>query len=363
MMRLPFVLMIFLLMASVAPGQRPPETNVNFDLIDFDPRLNVLTTTHAAKYRIGIDKAFKFLGEFHHQAVYNEKGFDISMAALSRGEDLLLIHAERHTDGSGGLDYSYLEPATLRGLPFTRRTQCATKEDEEELKSNPQISFIRSKGFAFTLPFQLEQYFTTSKDGSSEIVISFGRAVGECSDTVGANLRDELGQVIWLQELELDPDSDYFYLRSEVPAEGDCENRIDPSGIISKSETCSFKEFLDRANKVKVTRTKAQKGWEKVVIKSNAGDSATLFLATEIGSRSLFNIFFTKTYYEFSKAPHCTGLATSLDVLGRIGFPSVRYREGDRERWIYDFDRGNHCAEYTEILIENNKVKEVAVTL
>lgn len=362
-MRPTTIFVLFLFLAVPAPAQQFPETKVDFDLIDVDARLNVLTTTHAAKYRIGLANSFKFLGELHHQAVYNDRGFDISMAVFSRGDDLLLIHAEKHTDGSGGLDYSHLEPAMLKDIPFTRRTQCATEEDEEELNSNPQISYIRSKGFEFKLPFQLEQYFTTSRDGTSEIVISYGRAVNECSDSFGLDMRTELEKVVWLRELELDPDSDYFYLRSEVPAKGDCEIRVGPRGLASEAETCSFDKFLDRASKVNISRTKAGKGWEKVVIKTDSGDSAVLYLSVAKGARSLFDVFFTKTYYEFQKAPHCTGLATSLDVLGRIGFPSVRYREGDRERWIYDHDRPNHCAEYTEILIENSEVKEVAVTL
>ena len=210
-MRIRLLILLVLLSTVLVSAQDKSGAEVDFDHLEIDSRLNVVRTTHAAPYRMVIKPSFKFLGEFHHQAVYNGKGFDISMAVFRRGGDLLLIHAEKHTDGSGGLDYSDLEPAKLDGIPFTRRTQCATKEDEEELKSNPQISFIGSKGFEFGYPFQLEQFFTTSKDGTSEIVISYGRAVDECSGKTGAELRKSLDDGTLIREPEFDPDSKEHY--------------------------------------------------------------------------------------------------------------------------------------------------------
>lgn len=206
-MRFKLLILLSLLLTVSASAQDKPDAKIEFDHIDVDAHLNVVKTNHAARYTINIQNSFKFLGEFHHQAEYNGKGFDISMAVFRRGDDLLLIHAETHTDGSGGLDYSDLEAAKLDGLPFTRRTQCATKEDEEELKSNPQISFIGSKGFEFGYPFQLEQFFTTSEDGTSEIVISLGRAVNECTEKGGAELRKDLEDELHISELEPDRDS------------------------------------------------------------------------------------------------------------------------------------------------------------
>jgi len=203
-MRMILLILVALLSTLPMAAQDIAGKKVDFDHVDVDSRLNVVKTTHAAKYRIEIQSSFKFLGEFHHQAVYNGKGFDISMAVFRRGGDLLLIHAETHTDGSGGLDYSDLDPAKLDGLPFTRRTQCASKEDEEELKSNPQIRFIGSKGFELRLPFHLEQFFTTSGDGTSEIVISYGRAVNDCSENEGAEIRKDLEDALRISELQLD---------------------------------------------------------------------------------------------------------------------------------------------------------------
>jgi hypothetical protein len=152
---------------------------------DFDYlkiKKNTVKTTHQAKYEIKINKSFKLLGEFHHQPTYGEKQFNVSFAAFSDGENLVMIHAENHTDGSGGLDYSELAPASLNNLNFTAREQCATVEDEAELNENPQIKFIRGKDFDLSVPFYLKQFFTTSEDGKAEVVISYGKKIVSCEN-------------------------------------------------------------------------------------------------------------------------------------------------------------------------------------
>jgi len=201
-MRITAVLILVISLTASVAAQTAVNERDDFDYIEADSQSNVLRTTHAAKFQITLARTFSSLGEFHHQAVYNDKKFNISMAVFRSGGDLLLVHAEAHADGSGGLDYSDLEQATLSGLHFTRRTQCASPEDAEELKSNPQISFIRSKGFVIRFPFQLEQFFATSKDGTSEVVISYGRAVLECSVSEGSKLRKDLEDAIEISSPE-----------------------------------------------------------------------------------------------------------------------------------------------------------------
>jgi hypothetical protein len=161
----------------------------------FEINGNTVKTTHQAKYKIKIDKSFKFLGEFHHQPTYGEKQFNVSLAVFTDGENIIMIHAEIHTDGSGGLDYSDLSPAILNKIKFTSREQCASAEDEAELSANPQIKFVRDKGFDMKLPFYLKQFFTTSDDGKAEVVISYGRKVNSCDelkDDFEAKIKQEI---------------------------------------------------------------------------------------------------------------------------------------------------------------------------
>ncbi len=169
--------MVFLLL--VPTGHSFGQSN-NFQYLKIDK--NIVKTTHSAKYTIVIDRSFRFLGHFNHQPTYGDKQFNVSFAAYTDGVNLIMIHAEKHTDGSGGLDYSDLTPAVLNKLKFTMRDQCATKEDDEEMDSNPQIQVIRSVGFDLKTPFFLRQFFATSKSGDAEVVISYGRKVDKCSE-------------------------------------------------------------------------------------------------------------------------------------------------------------------------------------
>lgn len=162
---------------------------INFDYIKI--KGNRIKTTHQAKYKIKINKSFKFLGKFNHQINPGKKQFNVSMAVYSNGKDIIVFHAEAHTDGSGGLDYSNLAPTKLNKVKLTTREQCAAAKDEDELKTNPQIKFIRSKGFTLTTPFYLKQFLATSKDGKAEIVLSYGRSVKNC-DSINEHFRNDI---------------------------------------------------------------------------------------------------------------------------------------------------------------------------
>lgn len=203
-MRFLTLILLFMFSLSVcATAQTSTDKGAYFDYIDV--RGNNVLTTHAAKYELTLDESFRYLGELHHQPIYNDVSFNVSMAVFSRDDSLLMVHAETHTDGSGGLDYSDLESAKLSGLPFTHRTQCASEEDKAELDDNPQIRFVRSKGFDLSIPFQLEQFFTTSKAGDAEVVISFGKAVQGCETAASAlasRLSSDLGSLVKIRQVD-----------------------------------------------------------------------------------------------------------------------------------------------------------------
>ncbi len=154
------------------------QTN-DFDYLEISK--NTVRSTHGTNYKIKVDRSFKLLGEFSHQPTYGENQFNVSFAAYSDENNLIMIHAEKHTDGSGGLDYSELSPTELNGIKFTSRTQCAEPEDDAELEANPEILFVRKQGFALKTPFFIKQYFVTDVAGTAEVVISYGRAVSDCS--------------------------------------------------------------------------------------------------------------------------------------------------------------------------------------
>ncbi|HEX8494006.1 MAG TPA: hypothetical protein VF658_14265 [Pyrinomonadaceae bacterium] len=141
-------------------------------------------STHQIKYRLQVDKSFHLLGEYHHQPTYGGKMFNVSVAAYAKGESLLMIHAEAHTDGSGGLDYSNLKPDPLNGISFNSREQCAVLAEIPDPYSIPDLRFLRDKGFSPAPAMFLKQYLIASADGSAEYVLSYGRRVASCDGEV-----------------------------------------------------------------------------------------------------------------------------------------------------------------------------------
>jgi hypothetical protein len=145
---------------------------------------NTVESVHKIRYVVKIDKSFKSLGEYHHQPTYGEKMFNVSVAAYSKGDSLIMIHAEAHTDNSGGLDYSNLRPDPLGSINFTSREQCAVLAEIPDPYSIPDLRFLRDSGFSPAPAMFLKQYLIASPDGSAEYVLSYGKRVASCGSEV-----------------------------------------------------------------------------------------------------------------------------------------------------------------------------------
>lgn len=165
-------LSVLLVAALGSPAQN------KFDYLDV--RGDGVRSVHKLKYFVRVDKSFRLLGEYHHRPTYGGKMFNVSVAAYASGDSLLMIHAEAHADGSGGLDYSNLKPDPLGGINFTSREQCAVMAEIPEADDNPDLRFLREKGFAPDPAIFLKQYLIASADGSAEYVLSYGKRVASC---------------------------------------------------------------------------------------------------------------------------------------------------------------------------------------
>ena len=171
-MKLAFVFSIIIILSGLV--------NANHDYLKV--KGHQVESTHQARFKLKVDKSYKLLGEFHHQPTYAEKQFNVSLAAFAKNDAVVLIHAETHTDGSGGLDYSKLTPVVFGDIKFTSREQCATPSDIPDPYSNPELRFVRDSGYNIALPMYLKQYFVTSSDGRAEIVLTYGKRVASCGD-------------------------------------------------------------------------------------------------------------------------------------------------------------------------------------
>jgi hypothetical protein len=170
--------LVVLVCVLVVCGLLRAATAQTFDYLNVDG--NTVETTHPAKYRFKLSKALKPLGEFHHQPVYEGVRFNVSLAAFAREDRLLMVHAEMHTDQSGGLDYSKLPPAEVRGVRFNMREQCVTLADVRDPYGNPELRFVRDRGFVVLPPLYLRQFYATSPDGTAEVVLTYATRVESC---------------------------------------------------------------------------------------------------------------------------------------------------------------------------------------
>jgi hypothetical protein len=188
------MLMLLTLMLSVVLGGIWADPNQHkFDYLKV--KGNTVESVHKIRYVLKINKSFKLLGEYHHQPTYGEKMFNVSVAAYTRGESLIMIHAEAHTDNSGGLDYTNLKPDPLGGINFTSREQCAVLAELPDPYSIPDLRFLRDGGFSPAPAMFLKQYLIASPDGSAEYVLSYGKRVGSCgSEVITAEFKSRIDQ-------------------------------------------------------------------------------------------------------------------------------------------------------------------------
>ncbi|HUF03964.1 MAG TPA: hypothetical protein VMM38_07290 [Aridibacter sp.] len=325
---------------------------------------NVHSITNAARLEIEVDPSFEFLGELHHQPTYNEKKFNVSLAVFRRGSSLLLIHAEKYSDGSGGLDYSDLKPSLLDGIPFTTRTECAAPEDEAEIEKNPEIFFIRSNGFDLKLPFVIEQHFYTSQDGTSEVVISYGRQLESCDNENLPKLLDQIDKHVRVEKAPPDLlDGRIVFNRIWIPIEASCPLQISTSGI-ELDRGCSFK-VTEPGSEFRISLVNENAGRLEFDVQSTVSTIQRFVISAPSRAvrwkilTDLFTADRVKDHYDTCIANE--GKTTPYELLESMGFPSSISRSGNRMTYTYGPERGSTC-NYDEayIEIENGIVQKVS---
>jgi len=142
---------------------------------------NQIESTHNLRLSFTIDRAFRPIAAADYQPTFDGKKFNVSIIAFAHGSEFVMIHAEMHTDGSGGLDYSKFVKTELNKVPFTSREQCA-EIDAQTINEEHDLKLLSDGGFSSTPAIWLKQYYATSSDGTSEVVVSFGHRLRSCSD-------------------------------------------------------------------------------------------------------------------------------------------------------------------------------------
>ena len=146
---------------------------------------HAVSTTHGLPLSLTVPGDLRPLGETHFRESYGGPSFDVSATAFHDDSILVAIHAETHTDGSGGLDYSELSPDTLAGIAFNSRIDCFDLREEtaEDIQANGFLRFLRDGGYDFDRALVLKRLFRTDSEGRAEVVLSYGREVPACGDS------------------------------------------------------------------------------------------------------------------------------------------------------------------------------------
>jgi len=153
-----------------------------FDYLQVDGQH--VRTSHGLPITLQIPPRLAPLGEAHFTEAYGGPAFNVSTAVFVDDSTLVAVHAERHVDNSGGLDYSELPVDSLAGIPLNADIGCfdLRSESAEDIDNNGFLRFLRDAEFSFDRAFVLKRFFLTNAEGTAEVVISYGQQMSECPD-------------------------------------------------------------------------------------------------------------------------------------------------------------------------------------
>lgn len=162
-------------------GQESEQTkSLNFAYLEFTGK-HTIQATHDLPLAVHVPDGFKQLAPMNHQPEFNGHPFNISTAAFTNGQAIVMVHAERLTDSSGYLDYSYMTPAQLSGLDFYVTERCVEITDAL-MDEATDLNYFQQQGFDFYPSVYLKQYFVNSPDGNAEFVITYGERIRDCTE-------------------------------------------------------------------------------------------------------------------------------------------------------------------------------------
>jgi len=187
------ILLFFICHTSVAQNLTL-DNNLEFSYAKFEN--GYIVTTHAIKYSLKIPLGFSKIDPYNYQAVFNDHPFNVSIATVKSEKILIMVSAEKVTDSSGILDYSYFKPVHLSGLDFYMKDDCV-KLSEEIFEGATDLRYIKENGFDFGPAIYIRHFFTNTADGTYEYVLNYGELVCDCSDkTIDDKFMEKFNNVL-----------------------------------------------------------------------------------------------------------------------------------------------------------------------
>lgn len=184
--------LLFMLVAVsvLAACTKPPSDRIDAatsaaSVIDFayvsvgDGRIRTL---HDLKYVVSMNADFHVIPPKSRVARFNSTPYRISLAAFINEDSSLMIHAEEVADASGASDYSHLAPTDWPDATFRSSGPDCLEIPGEEVDGEHDLLWLRKNGFEPSGSFVYAQYYATTDDMNSELVISMLQRVASCAE-------------------------------------------------------------------------------------------------------------------------------------------------------------------------------------
>jgi hypothetical protein len=188
-MREVIVLVPMVLFCLAACSELPNESADEKDLPVPEPDFNYISvsngsvrTLHDLTYEITVAGDFSITEPKSRVEVFDNTPYRISMAAFIRADRALMIHAEEVANSSGASDYSHLSLADWPDKTFRSSDPGCLHIPPEEVEGEHDLQWLRQNGFEPSGNILYAQYFATTADKNTEIVISMLQRVGSCDD-------------------------------------------------------------------------------------------------------------------------------------------------------------------------------------
>jgi hypothetical protein len=159
--------------------------SVDFNYISVSD--NRIQTLHDIQIEVSATDGFRATEPKNRVDEFNGTPYNISLAALIDDNSALMIHAETVADLSGASDYSNLPQANWPDESFRSGGPQCMEIPAEAIEGEHDLEWLRDNGFEPSGTLVFAQYFATTADKNSEIVLSLLVHVASCGDESATN--------------------------------------------------------------------------------------------------------------------------------------------------------------------------------
>ena len=156
----------------------PPSIDFNYLSVS-DGRIQIV---HGINYDLAAADGFKAVEPKNRVDNFDGTPYKISLGAFIGDDSALMIHAETVADLSGASDYSNLPLADWPNEDFRSGGHVCLEVPEEAMEGEHDLLWLRENGFDPEGTLLFGQYFATTADMNTEVVLSILLKLSSCDD-------------------------------------------------------------------------------------------------------------------------------------------------------------------------------------